>query len=159
MSPAPIAAAPLPQQLPGAACLHAVANWRAHSRRGVTRRLRSTVPMRQRDRSFRLSFLTPFFQFGVGVEPVFSSVDGCGPCVVLVVLARERIDQALDAVVADFLGEDVAVSGGEARAADLDIVHLTSRGGFLPLVVDGNRLGPRLPDLGSHGGLAGAGRG
>src|SRR5260221_3160181 len=153
MSPAPIAAAPLPPQLPGAAWLHAVANWRAYSLRGVTRRLRSTVPMRQRDRSFRLSFLTPFFQFGEGVKPVFSSVYGRGPCVVLVVLARERIEQALDAVVADFLGEDVEVSGGEARAADLDVVHLPSRGGFLHLVVDGNRLSPRLPDLGSDGDL------
>src|SRR5258705_2677066 len=142
MSPAPIAAAPLPPQLPGAACLHAVANWRAHSRRGVTRRLRSTVPMRQPDRSFQLSFLTPFFQFGVGVKPVFSSVDGRGPRVVLVVLAREGIDQALDAVVADFLGEDVAVSCGEARAPDLYVVHLPFRGGFFPSLVDGNTLGP-----------------
>src|SRR5260221_12675296 len=96
MSPAPIAAAPLPPQLPGAACLHAVANWRARSLRGARRRLRSTGPMRQRDRSFRLSFLTPFFQFGVGTKPGFSSVDGRGPWVVLVVLARERIAQALD---------------------------------------------------------------
>src|SRR5258706_12609799 len=159
MSPAPIVAAPLPPQLPVAACLHAVANWRAHSPRGVTRRLRSTVPMRQRDRSFRLSFLTPFFQFGMGVKPVFSSVDGRGPRVVLVVLARERIEQALDAVVADFLCEDVTVSGGEARAADLDVVHLPSRGGFLPFLVDGKPFRPRFPDFGSDGDLRRAGLG
>src|SRR6266571_2950996 len=95
----------------------------------------------------------------VGVKPVFLSVDGRGPRVVLAILVQQRIDQALDAVVADFLGEDVAVSGGEARAADLDVVHLPSRGGFLHLVIDGNRLSPRLPDFGSDGDLRIAGLG
>src|SRR5258705_9381393 len=88
---------------------------------------------------------------GVGVEPVFSSVDGRAPRVVLVVLARQRIDQALYAVVADFFGEDVAESCGEARAADLDVVHLPSRTGFLLLLFVGNRLGPRFPAFGSNG--------
>src|SRR6266571_3169500 len=95
----------------------------------------------------------------VGVKPVFLRVDGRGPRVVLVILPRERLDQALDAVVADFLGEDVAISGGEACAADLDVVHLPSRGGFLHLVIDGDCLSPRLPDLGSDGDLRVAGLG
>src|SRR5207245_11694014 len=95
----------------------------------------------------------------VGVWPVSLSVDGRGPRVVLAILVRERIDQAPDAAVADFLGKGVAGSGGEARAADLDVVHLPARGGPLHLVIDGYRLSPRLPDFGPDGDLRVAGLG
>src|SRR2546429_7318736 len=81
-----------------------------------------------------------------GCEPALG-IDRRAPRVVLAILARERIDQALDAVVADFFGESVAIGGREARAADLDVVHFPSRGGLLHLVVDRNCLSPRLADF------------
>src|SRR5207249_10923043 len=93
-----------------------------------------------------------------GCEPGLG-IDRRAPRVVLAILARERIDQALDAVVADFFGESVAVGGREARTADLDVVHLPSRRRLLHLVIDGNRLSPRLPDFGPDGDLRVSGLG
>src|SRR6266571_7051862 len=87
-----------------------------------------------------------------GCKPALG-IDRRAPRVVLAILARERIDQALDAVVADLLGESVAVGGREARTADLDVVHLPSRRRLLHLVIDGNRLSPRLPDFRPDGDL------
>src|SRR5438309_9219971 len=86
-------------------------------------------------------------------------IDRRAPRVVLPILGRERIDQALDAVVADFSGESVAIGGREARTADLDVVYLPSRRRLLHLVIDRNRVSPRLPDLGSDRDLSVAGMG
>src|SRR5256885_433680 len=97
------------------------------------------------------------FSWG-GCEPALG-IDRRAPRVVLAILARERIDQALDAVVADFFAESVAVGGREARTADLDVVHLPSRRRLLHLVIDGNRLSPRLPDFGPDGDLRVSGLG
>src|SRR5882672_11172163 len=74
-------------------------------------------------------------------------IDRGGPPFVLAVLPREEIDQALDAMVADFLGESVSISSRKAHAADLDVVDLPSRRGLLHVVVDGNRLSARLLDF------------
>src|SRR5947207_3339290 len=74
-------------------------------------------------------------------------IDRRAPRVVLPILGRERIDQAFDAVVADFSGESVAIGGREARTADLDVVYLPSRRRLLHLVIHGNRVSPRLPDF------------
>jgi len=39
----------------------------------------------------------------------------------LVVFARKQIDETVDAVVADFFGETIAVDGGEGDAVDFEV--------------------------------------
>src|SRR5690606_37617956 len=68
-----------------------------------------------------------------------------------VVLALQNLDQAVDAAVADFAGEAVAVVGHQTDARHLDVVDLPGAGILLQRIVQLDRLGAvLLLDQGAH---------
>src|SRR5580765_5441863 len=69
---------------------------------------------------------------------------------VLAVLVRQHLDEAVDAARADRRGERLAVGKHQAHAGDLDVVHLPARPAVGHLIVDAQRLGPRLSYEGTH---------
>src|SRR5215213_5109745 len=66
------------------------------------------------------------------------------------VLALQRLDQAVDTAIADRIVEFFAIVGDEADTADRDVVGAPAFRRLLEVVVDGHRLPARLGDRRAH---------